>query len=201
MCINGTGAHRQNLGDADGRQGVATLNHIDNVLAQHLSNTGGDRGGIRRETGEPLLKERRKRHDTGYRSPSAAAPITSPCCGNTTGRTSPGCSGQRTDEGTDGRPDQGPGQPGEEPYGHGGSTYLPFAAEDPGRSGSRSRGRTRHSEEDDRADCTAHRAGGGRGEETDYEPTPEDQGTGGRGIRGLLPDGNPDFATGTPSMT
>lgn len=82
-----------------------------------------------------------------------------------------------TDEGTD-EPDQEPGQPGEPYTVMGGSTYLPFAADD-GADYS-----DIEPEEDE--------------EETDYEPTPEE-------IRELeedeelgayYPDGNPDFATG-----
>ena len=85
-----------------------------------------------------------------------------------------------TDEETD-EPDQEPGQPGEPYTVMGGSTYLPFAAEDDGADYS-----DIEPEEDE--------------EETDYEPTPEE-------IRELeeeeeeelgayYPDGNPDFATG-----
>lgn len=65
-----------------------------------------------------------------------------------------------TDEGTD-EPDQEPGQPGEPYTVMGESTYLPFAAEDGGGSGSRSRGRTRSGGR--RGGLLRHRAGGGRG--------------------------------------
>ncbi|WP_368115292.1 DUF4122 family protein, partial [Bacteroides thetaiotaomicron] len=99
-----------------------------------------------------------------------------------------------TDEDTD-EPDQEPGQPGEPYTVMGGSTYLPFAAEDgeEAAAGAVDEPAT----EDDGADYSDIEPEEDE-EETDYEPTPEE-------IRELeeeeelgayYPDGNPDFATG-----
>ena len=101
-----------------------------------------------------------------------------------------------TDEDTD-EPDQEPGQPGEPYTVMGGSTYLPFAAEDGEEAAAGAVDEP--AAEDDGADYSDIEPEEDE-EETDYEPTPEE-------IRELeedeeeelgayYPDGNPDFATG-----